>query len=90
MGNQQAAAAQPQGHAAGERVNAPTEADVLTAHGFRLLARADEARPAYRLGLVAAALFAFTEADYGYPETADELGAAIWGGGDSGGNQTDQ
>ena len=35
-------------------MNAPTEADVLTAHGFRLLARADEARPAYRLGLVAA------------------------------------
>ena len=62
-------------------------AEVLTAHGFRLLARADEARPAFRLGLVAAALFAFTEADYGHPETADELGAA---GGDSGGNQTDQ
>ena len=85
MGNQQAAAAQPQGHAAGERVNAPTEADVLTAHGFRLLARADEARPAYRLGLVAAALFAFTEADHGHPETSAELG-----GGDTGGNQTDQ
>ena len=64
-------------------------AEVLTAHGFRLLARADEARPAYQLGLVAAALFAFTEADYGHPETADELGAAIRGG-DSGGNQTDQ
>ena len=85
MGNQQAAAAQPQGHAAGERVNAPTEADVLTAHGFRLLARADETRPAFRLGLVAAALFAFTEADYGYPETADELGA-----GDGGGDHADQ
>ena len=70
-------------------MNAPTEADVLTAHGFRLLARADEARPAFRLGLVAAALFAFTEADYGHPETADDLGAAI-AGGDGGGNQTDQ
>ena len=70
-------------------MNAPTEADVLTAHGFRLLARADEARPAYQLGLVAAALFAFTEADHGHPETADELGAAIRGG-DGGGNQTDQ
>ena len=70
-------------------MNAPTEADVLTAHGFRLLARADEARPAFRLGLVAAALFAFTEADHGHPETADELGAAIRGG-DVGGNQTDQ
>ena len=70
-------------------MNAHTEADVLTAHGFRLLARADEARPAYRLGLVAAALFAFTEADHGHPETADELGAAIRGG-DVGGNQTDQ
>ena len=63
-------------------------AEVLTAHGFRLLARADEARPAFRLGLVAAALFAFTEADYGHHETADELGAAIGGG--TGGNQTDQ
>ena len=62
-----------------------TEADVLTAHGFRLLARADEARPAFRLGLVAAALFAFTEADYGYPETVDELGA-----GDGGGDHADQ
>ena len=71
-------------------MNAPTEADVLTAHGFRMLARADEARPAFRLGLVAAALFAFTEADYGHPETAAELGAAMRGGGDSGGNQTDQ
>ena len=71
-------------------MNAHTEADVLTAHGFRMLARADEARPAFRLGLVAAALFAFTEADYGHPETADELGAAMRGGGDSGGNQTDQ
>ena len=70
-------------------MNAPTEADVLTAHGFRLLARADEARPAYRLGLVAAALFAFTEADHGHPETAAELGTAIRGG-DTGGNQTDQ
>ena len=70
-------------------MNAHTEADVLTAHGFRLLARADEARPAYQLGLVAAALFAFTEADHGHPETADELGAAIRGG-DVGGNQTDQ
>ena len=67
-------------------MNAPTEADVLTAHGFRLLARADEARPAHRLGLVAAALFAFTEADHGHPETAAELGA----GGGTGGNQTDQ
>ena len=71
-------------------MNAPTETDVLTAHGFRLLARADDARPAFRLGLVAAALFAFTEADYGYPETADELGAAIQGGCGTGGNQTDQ
>ena len=64
-------------------------ADVLTAHGFRLLARADEARPAFRLGLVAAALFAFTEADHGRPETADELGAAVRGG-DGGGNHADQ
>ncbi len=71
-------------------MNAPTEADVLTAHGFRLLARADEARPAYQLGLVAAALFAFTEADHGHPETAAELGAAIRGGDGTGGNQTDQ
>lgn len=71
-------------------MNAPTEADVLTAHGFRLLARADEARPAYRLGLVAAALFAFTEADHGHPETADELGAAMRGGGDGGGDHADQ
>ena len=71
-------------------MNAPTVADVLTAHGFRLLARADDARPAYRLGLVAAALFAFTEADYGHPEIADELGAAIQGGCGTGGNQTDQ
>ena len=71
-------------------MNAPTEADVLTAHGFRMLARADEARPAYRLGLVAAALFAFTEADHGHPETADELGAAMRGGGGTGGNRTDQ
>ena len=70
-------------------MNAHTEADVLTARGFRLLARADEARSAYRLGLVAAALFAFTEADHGHPETAAGLGAAIWGG-DTGGNQTDQ
>lgn len=71
-------------------MNVPTEADVLTAHGFRLLARADEARPAFRLGLVAAALFAFTEADYGHPETADELGAAMRGGGDGGGDHADQ
>ena len=71
-------------------MNAHTEADVLTAHGFRLLARADEARPAYRLGLVAAALFAFTEADHGHPETADELGAAMRGGGDGGGDHADQ
>ena len=70
-------------------MNAPTEADVLTAHGFRMLAQADEARPAFRLGLVAAALFAFTEADHGHPETADELGATIRGGG-TGGNQADQ
>ena len=67
----------------GEAVN--EAAEVLTAHGFRLLARSDEARPAFRLGLVAAALFAFTEADYGYPETADELGA-----GDGGGDHADQ
>ena len=64
-------------------------ADVLTAHGFRLLARADEARPAFRLGLVAAALFAFTEADHGHPDTAAELGAAITGG-DGGGDHADQ
>ena len=70
-------------------MNAPTEADVLTAHGFRMLARADEARPAFRLGLVAAALFAFTEADHGHPETADELGAAMRGG-DGGGDHADQ
>ena len=70
-------------------MNAHTEADVLTAHGFRLLARADDARPAFRLGLVAAALFAFTEADYGHPEASAELGATVQGGG-TGGNQTDQ
>ena len=64
-------------------------AEVLTAHGFRLLARADEARPAFRLGLVAAALFAFTEADHGHPETAAELGAAMRGG-DGGGDHADQ
>ena len=64
-------------------------AEVLTAHGFRLLARADEARPAFRLGLVAAALFAFTEADHGHPDTATELDAVMRGG-DSGGDQTDQ
>ena len=72
----------------GEAVN--EAAEVLTAHGFRLLARADEARPAYRLGLVAAALFAFTEADHGHPETAAELGAAMRGGGDGGGDHADQ
>ena len=65
------------------------EADVLTAYGFRLLARADEARPVYRPGLIAAALLAFTDAEHGHPETADELGAAIRGGG-TGENQTDQ
>ena len=70
-------------------VELPTEADVLTAHGFRLLARADEARPAFRLGLVAAALFAFTEADLGPPEASAVLGATIRGGG-TGGNQADQ
>ena len=86
MGNQQAAAAQPQGHAAGERVNAPTEADVLTAHGFRLLARADEARPVYRPGLIAAALLAFTDAEHGHPATAADLDHAIRGGDGRGDN----
>lgn len=86
MGNQQAAAAQPQGHAAGERVNAPTEAAVLTAHGFRLLARADEARPVYRPGLIAAALLAFTDAEHGHPATAADLDHAIRGGDGRGDN----
>ena len=86
MGNQQAAAAQPQGHAAGERVNAPTEADVLTAHGFRLLARADEARPVYRPGLIAAALLAFTDAEHGHPATAADIDHAIRGGDGRGDN----
>ena len=67
-------------------MNAPTEADVLTAHGFRLLARADEARPAYQLGLVAAALFAFTDAEHGHPATAADIDHAIRGGDGRGDN----
>ena len=54
-------------------MNVPTEAAVLTAHGFRLLARADEARPVYRPGLIAAALLAFTDAERGHPATAADI-----------------
>lgn len=54
-------------------MNVPTEADVLTAHGFRLLARADEARPVYRPGLIAAALVAFTDAEHGHPTTSVDV-----------------
>ena len=54
-------------------MNVPTEAAVLTAHGFRLLARADEARPVYRPGLIAAALLAFTDAEHGHPATAVDI-----------------
>ena len=54
-------------------MNVPTEADVLTAHGFRLLARADEAGPVYRPGLIAAALLAFTDAEHGHPATAADI-----------------
>ena len=48
-------------------MNAPTETDVLTACGFRLLARAETAHPTYRPGLIAAALVAFTDAEHGHP-----------------------
>ena len=89
MGNQQAAAAQPQGHAAGERVNAPTEADVLTTLGFQLVARADEARPAQRKDLLVAALLVLTAAGHGHPDTATELDALMRGG-DARGNRADQ
>ena len=54
-------------------MNVPTEAAVLTAHGFRLLARADEAGPVYRPGLIAAALLAFTDAEHGHPATAADI-----------------
>ena len=67
-------------------MNVPTEAAVLTAHGFRLLARADEARPVYRPGLIAAALLAFTDAEHGYPATAADIDHAIRGGGGRGDN----
>ena len=65
---------------------AVTEADVLTAHGFRLLARADEARPVYRPGLIAAALLAFTDAEHGHPATAADIDHAIRGGDGRGDN----
>lgn len=55
----------------GEAVN--EAAEVLTAHGFRLLARADEARPVYRPGLIAAALVAFTDAEHGHPTTSVDV-----------------
>ena len=45
-------------------MNAPTETDVLTACGFRLLARAETAHPTYRPGLIAAALVVFTDAEH--------------------------
>ena len=61
-------------------MNVPTEAAVLTAHGFRLLARADEARPVYRPGLIAAALLAFTDAEHRHPATAADIDHAIRGG----------
>ena len=67
-------------------MNAPTEADVLTAHGFRLLARADEARPVYRPGLISAALLAFTDAEHGHPATAADIDHAIRGGDGRGDN----
>lgn len=44
-----------------------SEADVLTAYGFRLLARAESARYPYRRGLLAAALVAFTDAAHSRP-----------------------
>ena len=39
-----------------------SEADVLTAYGFRLIARAETAAHPYRRGILAAALVAFTDA----------------------------
>ena len=68
----------------GEAVN--EAAEVLTAHGFRLLARADEARPVYRPGLIAAALLAFTDAEHGHPATAADIDHAIRGGDGRGDN----
>ena len=67
-------------------MNVPTEADVLTAHGFRILARADEARPVYRPGLIAAALLAFTDAEHGHPATAADIDHVIRGGDGRGDN----
>ena len=54
-------------------MNAPTETDVLTACGFRLLARAETAHPTYRPGLIAAALVAFTDAEHGHPATSVDV-----------------
>ena len=52
-------------------MNAHTEADVLTAFGFRLIARAEHAAGPYRRGLLAAALVAFTDAAE-YPATTTD------------------
>ena len=54
-------------------MNAPTETDVLTACGFRLLARAETAHPTYRPGLIAAALVAFTDAEHGHPDISVDV-----------------
>ena len=54
-------------------MNAPTETDVLTACGFRLLARAETAHPTYRPGLIAAAIVAFTDAEHGHPATSADV-----------------
>ena len=67
-------------------MNAPTETDVLTACGFRLLARAETEHPTYRPGLIAAALLAFTDAEHGHPATAADIDHAIRGGGGRGDN----
>ena len=67
-------------------MNAPTETDVLTACGFRLLARAETAHPTYRPGLIAAALVAFTDAEHGHPATAADIDHAIRGGDGRGDN----
>lgn len=50
-----------------------TETDVLTACGFRLLARAETAHPTYRPGLIAAALVAFTDAEHGHPTASVDV-----------------
>ena len=67
-------------------MNAPTETDVLTACGFRLLARAETAHPTYRPGLIAAALVAFTDAEHGHPAISVDVDHAIRGGGGRGDN----